>query len=95
MAGARSTQVARRCRLDQSAGRIRPCVEGDCPFWEPGGAALEGRCAFESVDFDRDPELVPQLLRLRERLASARSDKEARDARELFLRLLGKHPVFY
>jgi hypothetical protein len=94
MAGTRSPEATRRCRLDESVGRTRPCVERGCPFWEPGGAALEGRCAFEPVDFERRPELVPQLLQLRERLAAARTDEEERDARELFLRLLGQYAVY-
>jgi hypothetical protein len=94
MAETRSPQVARRCRLDESAGRVRPCVEEGCPFWEPGGAALDGRCAFESVDFERRPELVPELLLLRARLGSARTRDELRDARELFDRVLRRWAVF-
>jgi hypothetical protein len=81
-------QRTRLCRLEQSAGRARPCAEAACPFWEPGGAALEGRCAFEGVDFERRPELAVRLLVLRARLESPDGEEEAREARALFLGVL-------
>ena len=63
---------AKTCRLDALAGATTLCTEGDCPFWEPGGAVLEGRCAFEKIDLTRRPAVVTELLRLREVLAACR-----------------------
>jgi hypothetical protein len=53
------------CRLDELDGRLRPCPEDQCPFWEPGGAVLDGRCAFEQLDLAGRNELVSELLRVR------------------------------
>ena len=58
------------CRLDALAGATTLCSEGECPFWEPGGAVLEGRCAFEKVDLACRPEVVSELRRLREKLVA-------------------------
>lgn len=63
--------MTRTCRLDSLAGTTTLCTEGDCPFWEPGGAVLDGRCAFEGLDLLRRPAVVSELLRLREELAAA------------------------
>lgn len=63
-------QMTRTCRLDALAGATTLCTEGDCPFWEPGGAVLEGRCAFERLDLLRRPDVVSELLRLRDVLAA-------------------------
>jgi len=58
------------CRLEQAMGRSAACPEGHCPFWEPGGAVLEGRCAFEEVDFARDLDTARWLIGIRERVES-------------------------
>jgi hypothetical protein len=58
----------RLCRLEQAVGVDTACPEERCPFWEPGGAVLEGRCAFEGVDFGRDRDVANVLLGIRERL---------------------------
>ncbi len=71
--------MSRICPLDASVGRPRECPELACPFWEPGGALVEGRCAFERLDLAGRPELVTELLHVREQLASASSEEE-RDA---------------
>jgi hypothetical protein len=63
--------MTRPCRLDSLAGTTTLCTERDCPFWEPGGAVLEGRCAFDGVDLLRRPGVVSELLRLRQELAAA------------------------
>jgi hypothetical protein len=60
------------CRLHATLGRAEECPENACAFWEPGGAVLAGRCAFEDLDVEGRPELAPFLLRIRERLESAR-----------------------
>lgn len=66
------------CRLDAVAGRAEPCPEGSCPFWEPGGAVLEGRCAFERLDLAGRPALVSELLLMRAQLAAAEGEEEDR-----------------
>ena len=63
--------MTRICRLDAAAGPERVCSEGGCSFWEPGGAVVEGRCAFEQVDLAGRPGLVSELLRLRDLLDAA------------------------
>jgi hypothetical protein len=63
--------MRRPCPLDALAGVAMLCSEGECPFWEPGGAVLEGRCAFEKIDLVHRPEVVSELLRLRETLVAA------------------------
>jgi len=63
--------MTRTCRLDFLGGTTTRCTEGKCPFWEPGGAVVEGRCAFERLDLLHRPAVVSELLRLREELAAA------------------------
>jgi hypothetical protein len=69
------------CKLELAVGRRRPCPEDRCPFWEPGGAVLEGRCAFEQVSVEGNRELAELLLRVRRTLSSARSIEEREQAR--------------
>jgi hypothetical protein len=76
------------CSLEAAVGRLEACPEGACPFWEPGGAALGGRCAFEELDITADAELAAWLLEIRERLASSESTAAADAARSLFRHLL-------
>ncbi len=64
-------------RSKRPSARSRPVPEDACPFWEPGGAALVGRCAFEELDVAADAALATWLLELRERLASAESTAAA------------------
>jgi hypothetical protein len=67
----------RLCHLEQAIGRAAACPEEHCPFWEPGGAVLEGRCLFEGIDVARDPDLAPWLLAIRGRVeTSARESDE-------------------
>lgn len=79
--------MTRTCRLDALAGATTLCTEGDCPFWEPGGAVLEGRCAFERLDLLHRPALVSELLRLREDLAAAAADEGGTALHEYHRRL--------
>ena len=76
------------CSLEAAVGKLGACAEGACPFWEPGGAALAGRCAFEALDVAADAELAAWLLEIRERLGSAESTAAADAARSLFRHLL-------
>ncbi len=81
--------MTRPCRLDALAGATTLCTEGDCPFWEPGGAVLEGRCAFERIDLTRRPAVVDELLRLREVLVAAAPGEDG-SARHSYHRLLNE-----
>jgi hypothetical protein len=76
------------CSLEAAVGEAEACPEDDCPFWEPGGAVLGGRCAFEQLDVAADAALATWLLELRERLAVAESTVGAAAARSLFRHLL-------
>jgi hypothetical protein len=80
------------CRLEQVVGRDAPCPEGGCPFWEPGGAVLEGRCAFERLDLEGRPQVAAELIGVRRLLESAVSEAEERHARHLFHRALNRSP---
>jgi len=78
------------CRLEHTAGRSAPCPESACPFWEPGGAVLEGRCAFERLDLEGRPEVAAELLCVRRLLESAVTTEEERHARHLFHQALNE-----
>jgi hypothetical protein len=82
--------TTRLCSLEATVGRLEACPEGTCPFWEPGGAVLDGRCAFEELDVTADAALAGWLLEIRERLASAESTVAADAARSLFSHLLNE-----
>jgi hypothetical protein len=82
--------MSRICRLEQVAGRDAPCPEAGCPFWEPGGAVLEGRCAFERLDLEGRTQVAAELLGVRRLLESAVSEAEERRARHLFHRALNE-----
>jgi hypothetical protein len=73
-----------RCRLQYTLGRVERCPEDACPFWEAGGAVLEGRCAFEHLDVADNPDFAAWLLRIRKRLETAGSVEEDPRARRLF-----------
>jgi hypothetical protein len=76
--------MSRICSIEQVPGRDAPCPEAGCPFWEPGGAVLEGRCVFERLDLDGRPQVAAELLGVRRLLESAVSEAEERHARNLF-----------
>jgi len=83
-----STHTTRLCSLEGAVGAHEACPEDACPFWEPGGAALGGRCAFEQLDVTADAALASWLLEIRERLDSARSSAGEDEVRRLFSHLL-------
>lgn len=83
-----SEPTTRPCSLAATVGMREACLEGACPFWEPGGAALAGRCAFEALYVTVDASLANWLLEIRERLASSESTVAADAARSLFSHLL-------
>jgi hypothetical protein len=81
-------QTRRLCTLEAAVGEAQACPEHCCPFWEPGGAVLSGRCAFEQIGFDPDPRFAAWLLEIRGRLESAGSAAEKDSARRLFHHML-------
>ena len=82
--------TTRLCTLEATVGKTEACPEDGCPFWEPGGVALGGRCAFEELGITADEALASWLLEIRERLDSARSTAEADEVRRLFCHLLNE-----
>ncbi len=82
--------MTRLCALEQRVGRSVVCPERDCPFWEPGGAVLAGRCAFERLDLSGREELARELLQVRDLLGSPESVEAGREARHLFHRRLNE-----
>jgi hypothetical protein len=78
----------RLCSLEAAVGRSEACAEDGCPFWEPGGAALDGRCAFEELGISADARLATWLLELRGRLEAASSIEEDRALRAAFHELI-------
>jgi hypothetical protein len=63
--------AAKRCRIEEMRGRLEPCAQERCSYWESGGAVLEGRCAFEQVVSSDSPALASWLLELRSELDEA------------------------
>jgi hypothetical protein len=83
-------QTTRLCSLETAVGHTEACPEDACPFWEPGGAALAGRCAFEQLDVTADAALATWLLEIRGRLASAGSAADEAAERSVFRHLLNE-----
>jgi hypothetical protein len=82
-------QRTRRCRLEAAVGRDEECPEDACPFWDPGGAALHGRCAVEELGvLADDGPLASWLLEIREKLAAASSEDEQHAIKSVFHQLL-------
>jgi len=78
------------CSLEEAIGRNVRCGETTCAFWEPGGAVLHGRCAFERLDLGGRAEIAEELLRIRTLLDSAESTHAEQSARHLYHRLLNE-----
>jgi hypothetical protein len=78
------------CALERAVGRHELCPEAGCPFWEPGGAVLSGRCAFERLDLSSRPEVARELLHVRELLEPPASASAQSEARHLFHHLLNE-----
>jgi hypothetical protein len=78
------------CALERAVGRSELCPEGGCPFWEPGGAVLSGRCAFEQLDLSGRPDVAKELLRVRELLEPPASADAGGEARHLLHHLLNE-----
>ena len=80
----------RMCRLEEVVGRNGACPEAQCPFWEPGGTALGGRCGVEAVAALQDPQVAEWLLQLRQRLEAAKTEAGSDDAWRQFAHALNK-----
>jgi hypothetical protein len=85
-----SPDPTRLCTLEAVVGKVEACPEDACPFWERGGVARDGRCAFEELDVATDASLAGWLLEIRERLAAAESTAAADAAHSLFSHLLNE-----
>jgi len=81
-------QETRPCSLAAAVGKEQACPGETCPFWEPGGAALGGRCAVEQLGVAADAELARWLLEIREKLAAAGPEDDERVMRSVFHHLL-------
>ena len=81
-------QTKRLCSLASAVGKSEECPGRACAFWEPGGAALSGRCAIEGLGLEPGATLASWLLELRERLDDASSIGEERALRGAFHHLL-------
>lgn len=81
-------ETTRLCSLEATVGKAGACPEKRCPFWEPGGAALGGRCAVEDLGLVADVPLATYLLELREKLETASSEDEQHAMRSAFHQLL-------
>ena len=79
------------CTLRRAAdGRTEPCPRERCPYWEPGGAVVDGNCLIERLGVDvRRADLAAYLLETRERLERARNRAEAEQAHREFSRRVG------
>jgi hypothetical protein len=78
----------RLCSLEAAVGKTHACPGDACPFWDPGGAALGGRCALEELGVVADASLSAWLLEIREKLGAAGSEEEERALRGVFHQLL-------
>ena len=77
------------CKLKLVVGEVERCPGARCAFWEPGGAVLAGRCAFEQADLSGRTDFAVWLLDLRQQLESGTPGAE-REARSALNRLLNE-----
>jgi len=87
---AEAARQTRSCRLAALAQRDDACTP-TCPFWEPGGAVLEGRCAFDTVELNGRTPLVMELLELRQRFHELGVDGHVEELRHTFHRIVNEH----
>ena len=80
-------QTTRLCRLEAAVGKAEECPEDACPFWEPGGAALHGRCAVDELGVAPDA-VAGWLLEIREKLLAASTSEDEHAMRAVFHQLL-------
>jgi hypothetical protein len=80
------------CSLEVAVGKNGICPQEACPFWEPGGAALSGRCAVEELKGLTNAPVATWLLEIREKLLAASSEEDERAMRTVFHQLLNSSP---
>lgn len=81
--------MKRLCVLEEVArGEAAACPEAECPFWEPGGAVLAGRCALDEVDLAGRGDVARELLCVRDRLRTLNAEDRERRLLLLYRRLL-------
>jgi hypothetical protein len=78
----------RPCALRYAASLVGACPQNSCPFWEPGGSILDGRCVFEELDVTDNGALATWLPEFRGQLGRARTPEQRDEIRRLFHRLL-------
>lgn len=88
--GRRIVAMTRTCQLEQAMGEIGSCPENACAFWEPGGAVLPGRCAFDRVDLSDRAEVAAELLQIRALLESPGAASAEQDLRHRLHHLLNE-----
>ena len=81
-------EETRICSLEAAVGNAEACPGPACPFWERGGAALDGRCAFDEIALPAVAGLASWLLEIRRRLEAVSSEEDERVMRSAFHRLL-------
>jgi hypothetical protein len=81
------TTETKLCRLQYTAGRVEACPGSACPFWDPGGAVLQGRCSLDGIDLVARADVAHLLLHIRKDLELAETHAEV-SSRRLFYRLL-------
>ncbi len=84
------TAEFRVCRLQYVASLVGACPEDRCPFWEPGGAVLDGRCALEQLSTRDSRTLGTWFPQIRAQLQRAQTDQQRNEVRRLFYRLLSQ-----
>jgi len=82
--GSHSSGVAEvLCRIKLAVDEVEACPQGECPFWEHGGAVIEPGCGLERLQLELDrPDLAEYLVNLRRTLESARDARERQVARK-------------
>lgn len=87
--GRQPAESVRRCSLQSAVGHVQPCPGSHCPFWDEGGAVLEGGCMLERMlpPEDWTPELAARWLALRRSIDRARDAGRLDEVRALFQRV--------
>jgi hypothetical protein len=86
-----SQQEATDCSLRLTAeGKSEACPRGRCPFWEPGGVVIEGRCFVETLGVEVNrPDVAGYLLDVRTQIEAAQDITEREAAHAAFSRRIG------
>jgi hypothetical protein len=81
------SETSRLCRLNEALGVTEECPEEACPFREPGGAVVAGRCAFdERLDLSGRRDMAGFLMQIRGGLGTEQTNERAGGAPPLLSR---------